>query len=199
MVSYNPATGAGEWHVQVPTLTASANTVLYVAYGDATITSDQSNPTAVWDSNYQAVLHFCKATALSVNDSTSKQANGVNNGATLVAVRLTAVRPEPWSLDHSQGTPEFKSYNTGFPSISGSSLCRWPGRTWRPPTTARPRCSSTSTLRSSSAGEPQAHSHPVTQTPRSPPSGFNRTSSGSSAATWMKSECPTSTGPHPLL
>jgi hypothetical protein len=55
--SYNPVTGAVAYWVMIPTVSHTADTVFYMYYGDATITTDQSNKTAVWDANYKAVYH----------------------------------------------------------------------------------------------------------------------------------------------
>src|SRR5258707_11497596 len=38
--------------VKVPTMSHTADTVIYVAYGDATISTFQSTATSVWDSNH---------------------------------------------------------------------------------------------------------------------------------------------------
>jgi len=55
--SYNPVTGAISAWVMIPTVSHTVNTTFYMYYGDATITTDQSNKTGVWDANYQAVYH----------------------------------------------------------------------------------------------------------------------------------------------
>jgi hypothetical protein len=76
--SYDPTTGAIVAWVRIPSLSSSTDTVIYVAYSNAPITSDQSNKTGVWDSNYKAVLHLSSG-----NDSTSNGNNAVaHNGAT---------------------------------------------------------------------------------------------------------------------
>ncbi|MBO6547224.1 MAG: DUF2341 domain-containing protein [Balneolaceae bacterium] len=55
--SYNPATGALEFWVRFPTVSATVDTEFYVYFGNPSITSDQSS-TNVWDSNYKLVLHL---------------------------------------------------------------------------------------------------------------------------------------------
>ncbi len=83
--SYNPATGQVIAWIGIPTLSHSADTVIYMFYGNPAITISQANPTAVWDSNYVGVWHLGNGTALSTADSTSNGNNGANNGATPVA------------------------------------------------------------------------------------------------------------------
>lgn len=46
-----------------------------MCYGNSAITTDQSNKTAVWDSNYKAVYHMPNGTSLSATDSTSNANN----------------------------------------------------------------------------------------------------------------------------
>lgn len=68
--------------VRVPQIDALSSTdFIYIYYDNPDITSDNSNPSGVWDSNYEAVYH------LSGNylDSTSNNRNGMNLGTTFVA------------------------------------------------------------------------------------------------------------------
>ena len=81
-VHWNATTGACEFWIQVPTLTHSASLVIYLQYGNATISTDQSNTTGTWDSNYVGVYHFGDGTTLSVADSTGNANNGTNHGGT---------------------------------------------------------------------------------------------------------------------
>ena len=36
----------------------TANTTIYIYYGNSSISTDQSNPTGVWDANFLAVWHL---------------------------------------------------------------------------------------------------------------------------------------------
>src|SRR5579885_1498466 len=56
--SYNGATGAVNYWVQIPLVSHTLDTVFYLFYGNSAVTSDQSNKTAVWDGNYKGVWHF---------------------------------------------------------------------------------------------------------------------------------------------
>lgn len=55
--SYNASTGALEFWVRFPTVSATVDTEFYIYFGNASITTDQSS-TNVWDSNYKLVLHM---------------------------------------------------------------------------------------------------------------------------------------------
>jgi len=74
---YTAATGVVDYWVQIPTVSHTNDTVFYMCYGDATISTDQSNQHGVWNSFYKMVWHFPNGSTLSATDSTS---NG-NNGA----------------------------------------------------------------------------------------------------------------------
>jgi hypothetical protein len=65
--------------VNVPVVSASSDTVVYVYYGNAAAPPQQS-PAGVWDSNYKAVWHFASASVLTANDSTANGHNGTAVG-----------------------------------------------------------------------------------------------------------------------
>ncbi len=74
--SYNGATGQFIAWVQIPTVSHTTNTVIYLFYGNSSITTSQANKTGVWDTNYKAVYHMADhAASTAVTDST-----GSNNG-----------------------------------------------------------------------------------------------------------------------
>ena len=77
--------------VQVPTLSHTANTVFYMPYGNALITTQQNTgsyaPSAVWDSSFLAVVHLGNGTTLSGVDSTGAN-SFTNNGASAGSGRI---------------------------------------------------------------------------------------------------------------
>jgi RHS repeat-associated protein len=105
--SYNASTGAVIYWVQVPTLSHTTDTVIYMFYGNSGVTTDQSNKTAVWDSNYQGVWHFGSSSTLSVADSTSNGYTLTNNNST------------PAASGQINGAASFNGSNT---YLSNSSL-----------------------------------------------------------------------------
>lgn len=80
-VFWDDTTGEVEFWVRVPTLTSASATVIYMAYGNSSITTDQSNATGTWNSSYKAVYHFADGSTLNVGDATGAN-NGTNTNAT---------------------------------------------------------------------------------------------------------------------
>lgn len=86
-VVYTAASGLVEYWVQIPTLSHTTDTVIYMAYGDSTISTDQSNKTGTWDTNYKAVYHLQTLTA----DSTSNASGtGNNNGVSSTTGQISS-------------------------------------------------------------------------------------------------------------
>jgi YD repeat-containing protein len=86
--SYNAATGAIAFWVRIPALSHTADTVIYLQYGNSAVTTSQENKTGVWDSNYKGVWHLGNGSSLSLADSTSNANNGTNTGATATAGQI---------------------------------------------------------------------------------------------------------------
>jgi len=68
---YSATTGNVDYWVKIPTVSHTVDTVFYFRYGDASIVTDQSDPTAVWDSNFKGVYHLPNGTTLTSLDSTT--------------------------------------------------------------------------------------------------------------------------------
>jgi len=68
--------------VKIPSLSATSDTVIYVFYGDASISTFQSTASNVWTSSYRVVYHFPNGTSLSASDSTSNAYTGTITAAT---------------------------------------------------------------------------------------------------------------------
>ena len=73
---YVPTTGEVIFWVKVPTVATAVDTVIYIAYGDATKVTFQGDAPNVWNSGYEAVYHLTNGSVLSANDSTSNGNNG---------------------------------------------------------------------------------------------------------------------------
>ncbi len=74
--SYNASNGQVVFWVQVPTVSATQDTTIYLWYDNPNITTDQSNKTGTWDSNYKAVWHMSETPPTGPLDSTATGANG---------------------------------------------------------------------------------------------------------------------------
>ena len=89
---YASTTGELIAWVQVPFLSSTSTTNLYMYYGnDSAPTPAASVAQNVWDSNYKAVYHFGDGTTLDLNDSTSNNNDGTAYGgahATTTAAKI---------------------------------------------------------------------------------------------------------------
>lgn len=79
--TYTAASGLVNYWVKVPTVSASTDTVIYMAYGDSGISTDQSDAANTWDSSYEGVWHLRDGTTLSGTESTSNGRNGTLTGS----------------------------------------------------------------------------------------------------------------------
>ena len=95
--SYSAATGQYIAWVNVPTVSASSNTIIQMYYGNSAIAANTST-TGVWDSNYKGVWHFNN----SVNDYTS---NGSNLTDNLTSNTASGVVGEGRDLNNSLDVP----------------------------------------------------------------------------------------------
>ncbi len=104
--TYVSSTGQLIAWVQIPTLSATTDTVIYMYYGNSGA-SNQQNATAVWDSNFKAVYHFPNGTTLTTNDSTSNAANLTTSGSP------TAVAGEVGGAIAFSGTSQYAKASGG--------------------------------------------------------------------------------------
>ena len=81
--SYNAATGAVAFWVQLPTLSHTTDTVIYMFYGNSSVSSDPSNAPGTWDSNFVMVSHMAAGSGSIAPDSTSHANNGTLAGGSL--------------------------------------------------------------------------------------------------------------------
>jgi hypothetical protein len=80
---YDGANGDLVAWVQIPTLSSSTDTEIYMYYG-ATVICSPENPTAVWDARFRAVYHLND----DFMDSTQYNRDGTNYGATFTAGKI---------------------------------------------------------------------------------------------------------------
>lgn len=82
--SYVSASGTIVAWVKIPSLSSSADTVIYMYYGNASATSQQDG-IGTWDANFKGVWHLNNAFL----DATSNNANGTNTGSTNVTGKIS--------------------------------------------------------------------------------------------------------------
>lgn len=80
---YDPATGKIDVWIRIPRLSSSADTVIYLWYGDSGVSTSQENKAGLW-AGYTGVWHFGDGATLSVADSTATL-SCTNHGVTSVA------------------------------------------------------------------------------------------------------------------
>ncbi len=114
---YNPSTGAVNYWVQVPSLSHVADTVIFLFFGNSSVTSDQSNKNGTWDSKYRGVWHLPNGSTLTANDSTSNANNGTISGPTATA-------------GYFDGGANFVHYNSQYIATADSSSLRPPNLTF---------------------------------------------------------------------
>jgi cysteine-rich repeat protein len=81
---YDGSTGRVIAWVQIPSLkttAASSNTIIYIKYGDATVTTPTQNVNGTWDASFKGVWHLNQSPVTTQTDSTSSAANSTSNGA----------------------------------------------------------------------------------------------------------------------
>jgi thermitase len=79
--SYTASSGRLVAWVQVPSVSSTADTMIYMYYGNPSA-ANQQQAAQVWDSNYLGVWHFPNGTTLNASDSTANADNGTIHGAT---------------------------------------------------------------------------------------------------------------------
>jgi archaellin len=80
---YTPATGELVAWVRIPTLSNVTDTVLYLSFGNDTVSAPTENPAGVWDANHTGVWHLEESPPDGVaghNDSTSPAQDGTPLG-----------------------------------------------------------------------------------------------------------------------
>jgi hypothetical protein len=68
---YDPVTGTMSFWLRIATLSHTADTIIYLFYGNASITGSQENKAGVWRNNYLSVYHLGDGTAVGLTDSGS--------------------------------------------------------------------------------------------------------------------------------
>ncbi len=115
-VIWTASQGLTEAHV-LSQPTSAVNAVMYVLWGNAAITTDQSNPTGVWDSNFLLVAHYPDGSFLSVADSTA-QNTGTNNGGAAAAGEIDGAVV-------LNGSSQFVDYGNAVSNVTNATMEAW--------------------------------------------------------------------------
>lgn len=143
-VNWVAASGLCEFWVKVPTVSASTDTVIYIKYGDSSVTTDQQDAPSTWDSNYKGVWLLGDGATLSLSDSTSNAntltnigscaaTTGINNGG---AVQINAGGSgQGLSPSNISGIGDFTWSAWGYATTNGTNA----GLLWADDHPASPR------------------------------------------------------------
>ena len=121
--SYNAATGQFIAWVNLPTLSHTTDTVIYMFYGNSSVNSSQENKAAVWDSNYIGVWHLGAGGSLSGADSTSNHNSSADTGANVSAT--AGMIGGGASLDGSSGSYLDMGTSTTLDLTGAFTLSAW--------------------------------------------------------------------------
>jgi RHS repeat-associated protein len=81
--SYDPVHGTVAFWVRIPLLSHTADTTIYIWYGNSAVANTQENKAGVWRNGYTGVWHFANnGPGLNISDSTGNFTNNTNQGAT---------------------------------------------------------------------------------------------------------------------
>jgi hypothetical protein len=114
--SYNPSTGQFIAWVRIATLSHTADTTIYLFYGNSNVTTSQENRTGVWNSNYKGVWHLPNGSTLTANDSTGNGNNGSITAATATAGQIDGAG----SFDGSSANINLGTSTTLHPTTGGT-------------------------------------------------------------------------------
>jgi concanavalin A-like lectin/glucanase superfamily protein len=109
IVLYNAASGFMEAWVKNPAVSSTVDTVMYIYYGNASVTTDQTSANAVWDSNYKMVYHNPDGTTIDLHDSTSNAVTLTNNGGAAAAGQIDG--------GFNTFTGNYASTSSGVPTV----------------------------------------------------------------------------------
>jgi len=98
-VCWDPLTGACEFWIQLPAVSSTTVTTLYIAYGSHVVTTDLQNlPAPPWDANYLGVFHFGDGALAPINYDSSIYASHLGGAATAAPglMGLAVLHPFPY-------------------------------------------------------------------------------------------------------
>ena len=116
---YQSTTGHLVAWVNVPNLSSTTNTRLYVYYGN-NLCNNQQNPQGTWNSDYIMVQHMNETNT--VYDSTSNQLSGTNTGTTLSS---TGIIDGCHNYDSTTDLYNFGSTTTLDPGLNSWTITLW--------------------------------------------------------------------------
>lgn len=124
---YDGTNGIIYAHVKIPTVSHTSDTIYYVNYGNASISTYQGGAVgAAWNSNYKIVSHYANGTTLSLLDSTNNSNNGTNNSASATTGKVDG------GVNTISASSQYVNYSTSnsiFNSATKLTMSGWMKKT----------------------------------------------------------------------
>jgi hypothetical protein len=121
---FDPALGAMETHVRLPSVSNIADTEGYLYFGNATC-ADQQNVSAVWSGNYSGVWHLGEsATGTGTADVYKDSTGAANHGADYVSPGGKVGKLFPTGGETLDGSNDYISFPNAF-TLTDYSLSFW--------------------------------------------------------------------------
>ena len=117
---WKPVNGEVIAWVQIPLLSHTSDTALYICYGNSSVTTNQNNPTATWDGTYDMVLHLPNGVTLSANDSTSNANNASITTATAAGGEIDGA-----AGFNGSASIDVASFNPSISTSSDFTMSAW--------------------------------------------------------------------------
>ncbi len=76
VLSYDGSSGSLLAFVRLPQIASLSNTIFYIHYGNASVSSSQENVAGVWDNDYEAVLHLQESGSSGSGEYKDSSGNG---------------------------------------------------------------------------------------------------------------------------
>ena len=122
--AYTSSTGQLIAWVQVPTVSPTGDTSIYIYYGNASATNQQ-NQTGVWDSGFKLVQHLQQTSGVTTYDSTSNGNSGTKGSATSPTATSAGEIGGAQSFNGS-GDYIFNNGASSLPAFNGSqTISTW--------------------------------------------------------------------------
>ena len=126
---YTSTSGEIVMWVEIPTLGATADTDIYMYYGNSSVSSSQEAATGVWDSNFKGVWHLKEdptGTAPQMKDSTSGANHGTSVGSMVAGDQLAGQIDGSLNFDGSNDYVDVANEsNLDFERTDSFTLSAW--------------------------------------------------------------------------
>jgi hypothetical protein len=126
---YVPSTGELKAWVKIPILSSTADTIIYIYYGNSNISTSQENKTAVWDdggaNNFKGVWHLGEAGTGAVGDY-KDSTQYANNGGQASNEPTVTTSGKIGNAESFDGTKYISSFNSSIsPAGYSRTISAW--------------------------------------------------------------------------